>query len=1837
MRKIKFLLSTLVLLMVAALPVNADTWTVAGTSAALNGSDDWSEKNADNDMTSGDGTNYTLTVTDCTLETGTTYKFKIVKDHDWGEAYPASNYEFTVAETAVYTVEYSFNASTKEVGVTTTKTGEAGAIVHTYTIAGDAALMGSDWNTTDASHDMITNDDTNYTLTLNNKYLATGTYYYKVAQDHAWGVSFPAQNAQIVISHNGYYNVEFTFNANSKSVNATVTPVPYIVDFNTAITTSDHAFQVASNWRHIVDTYKDYYGDPSYPSYSYSETAGVDGGGALSCITNQNSNSLYDLLVTPVVKGTVTIQAKKTAAYYTALLEFYKITDNGDGTYSRGDKIDVDVSALNATDYVTITIPVDEAGERIGIRSSYVWLDNFTAEEAIIAPEAKITIASAVASDGNSGTTGTIKWEQQPNGKVLVSYTVTVTNNGEVDLTQGMDGFSVSIINGSTGDVYSTVAVPQDLAVGETSDEFVVSAEVETSLWPNSYTYIQMNLKENLFGQVVERAQSTYTAYEPELVFRKAGSSSTSSLNSAEAWGTITESTTKNYEIFNYGTAPLTINSIQIPEGFSTSTPVVLERTSDYDASGAVWYAWTWNTNNDAEWVVEDEGKFTGLKKNVIFVRMNPEADEIPSWSAAWNQTEDLITNAGMTYVIDSWTGGADGKLGGHWQAITIAKGETKAIDITNDATATGTFEGNLVIKHLDKDAAEQTYSLAFSTTVIGLNTWTADFNNTTSKVVYPAGSVAEGGINSDYNYNSGNYDYYLKGRDGGGYDTGNNKFITPKLHATAGEKLAFDVKAGYSSTDAYFVKVYVSSDRKTWGEPVETYVYSNTGSSFTTKTITFAEEGDYYVAFALYGPGSGIDNLVGLEKVDVAHDLYIKSVTWPDASINSGAAQTKPSVDIIPLTTETADAYTVKYVCGETVLAEGTPVALTASANSSKTFSFDWTPNVESTTVYKNTKVVFDFGGGVTFETETFDLTVTNEPKFHFVKTLPPNKWYEPTDYTTPITFGKTNTADTQKFYVNNWGTAPLTVKSIVMPEGFTVTPAEQFVVNAYDQTNEGIAAASQAVTITFSATEPGTYSGDMVITYVDGADADQTFVLAVSGTKLDPAKWYANFGSESGQWPAGSTYQSNVSTTYVASGDYAITSSNTTNNLFVTPKLAAAAGDKLMFDAKLYDSYYSGPQTEGKVVVYAAATRDELINFDPENDTRNKLFSVSGEDAENPMTTDYQTFQVPAVEGENYYAFEISGRPYVDEIYGLTPVAIAHDWMVASSNIPTEAMQNVAKNASVNVLNLGIADEAEDSYEVNLYIGGEKTATVTDTPKLEMVHQLSAAGTQITVPMQSPKAGTFPVYIEVKAGDYSVTTDPVSVTFAEETASNEKGTAVSGTTNSAPVYLNYCNSESVSLYTGEMLGLNAGDKISSFTWKATCTSSKEVTTYLSIYYEWTSDEAQSQPAAQMYDTTGMTALKENESTSWPISQTMADYITVNLAEPLVYDGSKNLRIVVRSINTGTSTSNYKNVSFEKADVSGNWCYGYYSDSDKTLSGSHTSLSLPAIHLGILAESKTYSGTVKDDSGNEIENATVTLVSTDGDNIQYTGTTNAAGKFSINVIQSSRTYNATASAYGYDNGIDNGISFDVDKDFELVPSENVSVTVTAAGWATITTPATYAVKFNESTEVYIATGENGESITLEKISDAPAMTPVVIHASAGSYTMTKIAKATSNVEDNILQSSDGTITGDYNSDTKESTYYVLGKNSSDEVGFGPLAYGVKLAVGKAYINGADLANASDFLTFVIGDEDETTTINAVDAAGMDDDTPVYNLAGQKVGKDYKGVVIVNGRKVVRK
>ena len=237
-----------------------DTWTVAGTAAALNGDADWSTTNTENDMVSTDGVNYTLIVADCTLEVGVTYEFKVVKNHAWDEAYPDNNKKITVDETAVYTVEYTFNLTTKDIGVTTTKTGEAGVITHSYTVVGgftpdDETLeyegvpfFGSEWSVEDTNNDMVSEDGIVYTLTRNNVSLYAGNYQYKVAVDHAWGTAYPAANASFYIEADGEYNVTISFNVDSKEVNAEVTAIGEPIEEPVVIETMSIVGELTGGW-----------------------------------------------------------------------------------------------------------------------------------------------------------------------------------------------------------------------------------------------------------------------------------------------------------------------------------------------------------------------------------------------------------------------------------------------------------------------------------------------------------------------------------------------------------------------------------------------------------------------------------------------------------------------------------------------------------------------------------------------------------------------------------------------------------------------------------------------------------------------------------------------------------------------------------------------------------------------------------------------------------------------------------------------------------------------------------------------------------------------------------------------------------------------------------------------------------------------------------------------------------------------------------------------------------------------------------------------------------------------------------------------------------------------------------------------------------------------------------------------------------------------------------------------------------------------------------------------------------------------------------------------------
>ncbi len=1335
--------------------------------------------------------------------------------------------------------------------------------------------------------------------------------------------------------------IAFGLAASSTLTSRAETVAPYTLDFNTPIAMISHDFRVAPNWRHIVDNIGN-----EYVSYYYDTTGGVDESGCLRCAKQAIQDSdydwydVYDLIVTPVVNGELSFAGKLTETY--GDIRIFSLKEDG----SKGDLlVRFDSAELSRSEWKTVTYTLDSP-QRVGIRLSGAAIDNFKAATAEIELEKSLAVITAnVSPDATdytgNGTTGTIYWFQQPStqtgteivpGKVLVKYLVTVKNDGQVPFAVGDENFSVSIVNGSSKIAYDTIPVPQALAVGETSAEFAVETLVPASEWPNSYTSFSLNVRENIMGSTLSRAESRYIAYEPKFVLREAGSTTTNSLSSALTFGMITEPATKALEIFNDGAAPMTVKSVTLPEGFTTD----LDPTTDF----------------------------------------------------------------------------------------VIAKKTAKAFNITLPVTTTGTFAGDLKIIYLDKDGEEVEKTLPLSGTVLGANTWFTTFDSPDegSSVVYPDGSIAESGIQSGYNYNSSTrtYDVYLKSYTSSSYKDENNKFITPKLHANAGDILSFDVARDGTNTD-YSLKVYVSTDRENWGEPVATYTPSDMdGSAFSTKEITFEETGDYYVGFAIFG--MRLNNVAGLEKVDVIHDIYFNRVDQKETV--QGGMDFTSSLYITPLKDEDSTDYTVRFFVNNEPVDTIASLSLTASATRTSMFKATWTPVVESTVTYP-TYFEIKFNDGTIFTSVPKDLTIEFQSEFvFFERGSYAGPSYKPSNRTSTINFGKINeTGLTQNFDIYNWGAAPLKIKSVTLPEGFSaVYPSEE---------GEPVAAGAvdipaksrQPIDVILSATTAGNYSGNLAITFVNNEGQDSVFTLPVQAVMLDPSKWYASFddGTTTGVYPAGSVRQRNISLSNCGTyqtPDMAIYSSSTSDNIFITPKLhVAEAGEILSFDSKSYSSSWYSP----KLNIYYAATR-EALGIE-EQRTLVGTFDSNSEDVATKLNDEFQTYTVALPEaGDFYIGFELIDRAYVNDIYGLSVAPVTHDLSLAASLIPQNAMQNNIATATLAVRNFGLAPEPAEAYTLTAYVNGE-AQTIEGYKEIPVVNTADATTTSFDIPFRYPKAGIFPVYLELKAGDFVLTTEPQDVVFAEEVLSSEivVGTP-SGTSSNMPLNLYYKNSESVILYTQADLGLNGGEKISKIALKGFM--KKEFTSDFKFYYQWTDDTEQAKPSASdtfAYEDLGMTAVIDQAGYEWHImgsEDNLVDVFTIQFPEPVVYESGKSLRLFFRSC--WSSNAGNSQLKVQSSDLNKN-CYMHQNDGTQgifTASWTNT-LNLPVLYINLAVDPITLSGNVTDTEGNAAEGATVTLVSTDGDNVQYEGTTDATGAYNVNVIQSSRVYDVTVTKDG--------------------------------------------------------------------------------------------------------------------------------------------------------------------------------------------------------------------------
>ena len=182
---------------------------------------------------------------------------------------------------------------------------------------------------------------------------------------------------------------------------------------------------------------------------------------------------------------------------------------------------------------------------------------------------------------------------------------------------------------------------------------------------------------------------------------------------------------------------------------------------------------------------------------------------------------------------------------------------------------------------------------------------------------------------------------------------------------------------------------------------------------------------------------------------------------------------------------------------------------------------------------------------------------------------------------------------------------------------------------------------------------------------------------------------------------------------------------------------------------------------------------------------------------------------------------------------------------------------------------------------------------------------------------------------------------------------------------------------------------------------------------------------------------------------------------------------------------------------------------------------------------------------------------------------------------------------------------------------------------VSAAGWATFVSRR--PVDFSKSSDIKAYTVKydaSANQVTLTPVNAIPGNTAVVVKANDGTYNLERGDESTT-VENNDLKFSNNS-----KKVTNAFSVYVLSKQGNG-CGFYPVKVNETIAPFKGFltVNATSTVAAKPF--YAIGNT--TTGISNTVEENKNMEGVHYNLAGQRVDNNYKGLVIVNGHKVIRK
>ena len=1269
---------------------------------------------------------------------------------------------------------------------------------------------------------------------------------------------------------------------------------PYTYNFE-GLSTSSTDFAPAG-WGHVVEGY-DGSGDFYYVDYRLKESGGYGDNGAYLYIGSQtigdgswDQGTVADMLVTPPITGDASIYVKKNKSSGT--ITFYTCSYNASTKkYTKGSKYDVTVPELSETEWTKVDIPGVAADTRIGICGDDVSIDEFAAASAVIELRKKLNVSLVKLMSGATA-------DADADGNITLKMNVKVKNNGDVAFNPGDENYSLSIMRKNTGSAADTEVYTQPIAValqpGETSDFIELNAVIPVTESARS----RFDVRENITGSSSYGGWVDIYAYKPDFSVTTT-SFDVISNGTLQDFGISQSSVDKEYNIRNTkGAAPLTINSITVPEGFTYS--------------------------------IKDE-----------------------------DVAETLTT------------------------PFVVRAHEKLLLTVTMDASVLGSRSGDIVVTPADGQGTAIT--LPVSGTIVDPSKLYVTF----ADGKFPAGTYVEG--------NSWTVDKYTNGD--GNYSAVNSsitpmtKFVLPKIHLGEGETLTFTAA---KRSDNSKLNVYYSADRVNWtlaqaisadasadADKFATDKYS--GSSYTYidifkyKSFTPAiPAGDWYVAFeAGY---SRVGSIVGGTVLAIPeHELLVSNVVMPEDGVVNHAYAASVTIANVGSADIAEGELTAKLYFGETAMQTQALPALASGASTSVSFNV---PLREAGTFV--TKIAVE--GTVTAEA-TANIVVAQE---------------------TPSGSKQVGT---------------VTATNTNVPAHLTYRNSDSEII--YTQDVIGLAEGTAIKGLTFKGYKSSKelpLSLEVWMENTTDAAPDASAPHSTEGmTKVysNPNIVLGTIGDSNNHMPIFDLDFSSTPFVYTGGNLRVIVQSRSTT--YVSTNFEMDGNRKNMAIYRSSDSPLDEEdkyRTADMPVVYLHIDKEATslsgtvtANGAPVADAEVKIASGI---VEYSGTTDAEgKYTFPVYQDNLEYTMTVTKDGYFEktETVAFNGVSIVKDvalesaegFKISSFNIPETGEVNTAYTATVKLLN-GIAKEA-GSYTAHLFVNDGILAGA------EAVAIDKNAEQEFTFTYMPREAGTVSVYAKFTYASGYVQTEAVNVTIAEEKADAEVIVGEANSTDKAGAikpYNNYSRTEII--YPKSLINLPAGTKLDAIRFYG----SHYAKDFKITLNAWVGNVAEG-TALQGFGVDGLTQVATDQiiDMNKTIEDTaMEPIVELTFPDGFVYDGG-DVRLYLDASATGWVNTLFevdKNVSGQAQQAA--------SDSKLTDSSRKSGISLPVAHF-VVSPYKTLSGAVKNEKGEAVASAYITLASADG--VEYYSETDAEGAFSMEVIKYGKEYTLTVSHPSYD------------------------------------------------------------------------------------------------------------------------------------------------------------------------------------------------------------------------